>query len=155
MLGGFPGNSAGKESTCNAGDLDLFPGLERSPGEGYSYYLLQYSCLENYMDREAWQATVLGVVKSWSRLSSFYFHRNVRGISAVRSYKVNLLPNRTWISLPNMRPSQSVTLNKREGMHSIYLLGTSKENRRRQGHPTPVLLPGKSHGQRSLIGCSP
>ena len=133
----------------------MIPGLERSPGEGNGYYLLQCSCLENCMDREAWQATVLGVVKSWSRLSSFYFHRNVRGISSVHSYKVSLLPNRTWISLPNMRPRQFVTLNRRQGKYSIYLLGTSKENWRSQGHPTPVLLPGKSHGRRSLVGCSP
>ena len=42
--------------------------LGRSPGEG-SGYLLQYSCLENSMDREAWWATVLGVAKSWKQLS--------------------------------------------------------------------------------------
>ena len=44
----FPGGSAGKESTCNAGDLGLIPGLERSPGEGNGYSL-QYSGLENSM----------------------------------------------------------------------------------------------------------
>ena len=55
---GFPGGSDSKESSCNAGDLDLIPGLERSPREGNGYYLLQYSCLENCMDRGAWQATV-------------------------------------------------------------------------------------------------
>ena len=46
---GFPGGSDGKESTCNAGDLDLIPGLGRLPGEGNDYPL-QYSCLENSMD---------------------------------------------------------------------------------------------------------
>ena len=46
---GFPGGSAGKESTCNVGDLDLIPGLGRSPGEGKGYPL-QYSGLENSMD---------------------------------------------------------------------------------------------------------
>ena len=50
---GFPGNSAGKESICNAGDLGSIPGLERSPGEGNGNPL-QYSCLENFMDRGAW-----------------------------------------------------------------------------------------------------
>ena len=45
----FPGGSAGKASSCNAGDLDLIPGLGRSPGEGNGY-LLQYSGLENTMD---------------------------------------------------------------------------------------------------------
>ena len=53
-------SSAGKESTCNAGDLDSIPRLGRSPGEGNSYPL-QYSCLENSMDREALWATVCGV----------------------------------------------------------------------------------------------
>ena len=43
---GFPGSSAGKESACNAGDLDLIPGLGRSPGGGHGNPL-QYSCLEN------------------------------------------------------------------------------------------------------------
>ena len=43
---GFPGGSDGKESTCNAGDLDSIPGLERSPG-GRQGNPLQYSCLEN------------------------------------------------------------------------------------------------------------
>ena len=46
---GFPHGSAGKESTCNVGDLDTIPGLERSPGEGNDYPL-QYSVLENSMD---------------------------------------------------------------------------------------------------------
>ena len=46
---GFPGSSAGKESTCNVGDLGSIPGLGRSPGGGNSY-ALQYSGLENSMD---------------------------------------------------------------------------------------------------------
>ena len=49
---GFPGGSAGKESTCNAGDLGLIPGLGRSPGEGKGYPL-QCSGLENSTDRIA------------------------------------------------------------------------------------------------------
>ena len=60
---GFPGSSAGKESTCNEGDLGSIPGMRRSPGEGSSYPL-QYSGLENSMDRGAWQATVHGITKS-------------------------------------------------------------------------------------------
>ena len=46
---GFPGGAAGKESACNAGNLDLIPGLGRSPGEGNGHPL-QYSGLENSMD---------------------------------------------------------------------------------------------------------
>ena len=60
---GFPGGSDGKESACNRGDLGLIPGSGRSPGKGNGYPL-QYSCLENSMDRGAWWATVHGVAKS-------------------------------------------------------------------------------------------
>ena len=59
---GFPGSSAGKDSTCNAGDPSSIPGLKRSPGEGKGYPL-QYSCLGNPMDRGTWWATVHGVSK--------------------------------------------------------------------------------------------
>ena len=59
---GFHGGSNSKESTCNAGDLGLIPRLGRSPGEGNGNPL-QYSCLENSMDRGAWRATVHGVAR--------------------------------------------------------------------------------------------
>ena len=59
---GFPGGSEDKTSACNAGDLGLIPGLGRSPGEGNGNPL-QYSYPENPMDRGAWWATVLGVIK--------------------------------------------------------------------------------------------
>ena len=52
---GFPGSSDRKESACNAGDLGLIPGSGRFPGEGNGNPL-QYSCLENHMDGEAWGA---------------------------------------------------------------------------------------------------
>ena len=64
---GFPGSSDGKESACNAGNLGLIPGSERSPGGGHGNPL-QYSCLENPTDRGALQATVHRVAKSWTRL---------------------------------------------------------------------------------------
>ena len=70
---GFPGGSVGKESTCNAGaarDSGLIPGSGRSPGGGRGNPL-RYSCLENPMDRGAWQATVHGVTKSRTRLSDW------------------------------------------------------------------------------------
>ena len=62
---GFPGCSEDKVSACNAGDQGSIPGLGRSPGEGNGNPL-QYSCLENPMDRGAWQATVHRVAKSWT-----------------------------------------------------------------------------------------
>ena len=65
---GFPGGSDSKESTCSEGDLGSIPGLGRSPG-GEHGNPLQYSCLENPMDRGAWQATVHEVTKSQTRLT--------------------------------------------------------------------------------------
>ena len=56
----FPHSSVSKESACNAGDPDLIPGSGRFPGEGNGNPL-QYSCLDNPMDRGAWQAIVHGV----------------------------------------------------------------------------------------------
>ena len=63
---GFPGGSAGKESTCNAGDLGLIPGLGKSPREGNGYPL-QYSGLENSMDYR-----VHGITES-NMMSDFHF----------------------------------------------------------------------------------
>ena len=64
---GFSGGSAGKESSCNAGDLGSIPGLERSPGEGTSYPL-QFSGLENSVD-----CIVHGVAESQTRITSWFF----------------------------------------------------------------------------------
>ena len=61
-------NSAGKESACNAGDVDLTPGLGRPPGEGEGYPF-QYSGLENSVDYK-----IHGVAKSQTGLSNFHFH---------------------------------------------------------------------------------
>ena len=62
---GWFGSSSGKESACNARDLGLIPGLGRSPGGGHGN-TLQYSCLENPIDRGAWGAIVHGVSKKSS-----------------------------------------------------------------------------------------
>ena len=56
-----------KNTLANAGDTGLIPGSGRSPGEGNDN-LLQYSCLENPMDRGAWQATVHGEAKNWTQV---------------------------------------------------------------------------------------
>ena len=65
---GYFGGSGGKESACNAGDQSSIPGPGRCPGEGNANPL-QYSCLENSMDRGAWWATVHGVAKNQTQLS--------------------------------------------------------------------------------------
>ena len=66
---GFPGGSDGKASACDAGDPGSIPGSGRSPAEENGYPL-QYFCLENSMDRGAWQATVHKVTKNQTRLSN-------------------------------------------------------------------------------------
>ena len=73
--GSFPGGTAVKNPPANAGSTRVVvvgsvPGSERSPGVGNGNPL-QYSCLENSMDREAWWATVCGVAKSQTRLSTY------------------------------------------------------------------------------------
>ena len=92
----FPGGSDSKESACNAGDLGSIPGSGRSPGEGNGNPL-QYSSLENSMDRRACQVTVHGVAKSRTQLSNWHFHfgyfqqitfpSKFRGIKMTNSYR--------------------------------------------------------------------
>ena len=80
----------------NVGDLGLIPELGRFPGEGKDYPL-QYSCLDNFMDKGAWQATVHGVTKSQTWLSDFHFHL-LLGKKAMTNLD-NILKNRD-ITLP-------------------------------------------------------
>ena len=83
----FPGGSDSKVSAYNAGDPGSIPGLGRSPGEGNGNPL-QYSCLENPMDRRAWQATVHGVTKSQIRPSDFTSLRFGSGHKSQLSFQV-------------------------------------------------------------------
>ena len=69
---GFPGGSDSKETACKAGDQGSIPRLGRSPEEG-NCYTLQYSCLENPMDRGAWQATDHGVPRNRTPLHTNTF----------------------------------------------------------------------------------
>ena len=93
----FPGGSEVKASACNVGDPGSIPGLERSPGEGNGNPP-QYSCLENPMDRGAWQATVHRVAKSQTQLSNFTsLHSSICGylgcfhvLAIVKSAAVNI-----------------------------------------------------------------
>ncbi|CAI9169124.1 unnamed protein product [Rangifer tarandus platyrhynchus] len=70
-LWGFPDSSVGKESTCNAGDPGLIPGLGRSPGEGTGYPLRYYGLL-NSMD-----CINHGVTKNWTRVSDFHLPNRI------------------------------------------------------------------------------
>ena len=82
----FPGGSDSKEYACSVGDLSSIPGLGRFPGEGNGNPL-QYSGLENSMDRGAWQAIVHGVTKSQTQLSNFHFHLHPLSSVSVNSHQ--------------------------------------------------------------------
>ena len=84
---GFPGGSDSKEFTCNAGGPGSILGSRRSPGEGNGYPLW-YSCLENPMERKAWQATVHGVAESdlTEQLTHSHMHK-------VRKTRWRLVPS--------------------------------------------------------------
>ena len=88
---GSPSNSDSKESTCNAGDLGLIPGLGRSAEEGHSNPL-QYSCLENPMDRGAWQATIHRVEQSQTQLNQL---------------SINTHTSVTWVALDLSNTSEA------------------------------------------------
>ena len=118
-----------KNPPTNAGetrDEGLIPGLGRSPW-GRHGNPLQYSCLENPMDTGVWWAAVHRVQKSWKGLKGLGTHAH----TSIRKGDCYAKPGFLQISTTNIW------------------------GQRRQWHPTPVLLPGKSHGWRSLVGCSP
>ena len=91
---GSPGGSDGKESACNAGDPGSTPGSGRFPGEGKGNPL-QYSCLDNPMDRGAWQRTVHRVTKSQTWLSM-----HVSIITFLCVHRVHTLVTRAKGNLP-------------------------------------------------------
>ena len=136
----FPNGSVGKESACNAGDTGdsgLIAGWARSPGRRNGNPL-QYPCLENPVDR-SWQATVHGVAKHWTRLmiifGFFWDHLycylgHAGGLSGIKSTHHRRIHSESW--------AQSLV---------------RKIPWRRAWQPSPVSLPGESHGQRSLA-CS-
>ena len=129
---GFPGGSDDRESACNAGDLGLTPGLGRL--EKGIWYPLQYSFLDNPLDRGAWQATVYGMAKSWTWLSSYHFH---------------------VLGFPGGTSGKDLTCQCRRHKRCRFDPWVGKIPWRRAWQPTPGFLPGESHGQRSLAGYSP
>ena len=120
-------------SAWNAGDQGSIPGSGRSPGEGNGNPL-QYSCLENLMDGGAWWAAVHGVSKSQKRLSdftfTFHFHALEKDMATHSSVQ-----SRTRLS---------------DFTFTFHLHALEKK-----WQPTPVFLPGKSQGRKSLVGYSP
>ena len=134
---GFPDSWVSKESACNAGDSGSIPGLGRSPGEGNSYPL-QYSGMENSMDRGAWWAIVHKTTKSQTWLKDFHFH--------FKQYLGFLDSSAGKESACNVGDPGSIP---------GFNLWVRKIPWRREWQPTPIFFPGESHGQRSLAAYSP
>ena len=115
---GFPGGAAVKNPPVNAGDagdMGSIPGLGRSPGKGNGN-LLQYSCLENPMDRGAWQVIVSGVAESLTRLSM-----HVLNYSKAWRYSNGL----TYLKNTN----QNHSIEQNIGTHTKEIHQTKKEKR--------------------------
>ena len=123
---GFPCGSAGNKSACNVGDLGSIPGLGRCPGEGKGYPL-QDSGLENPMD-----CIVHGVTRSWRRLTDCHF-----------------------LGFPDGANGKEHSCQCRRRKRCWFDPWVRKSPWRRAWQLTAVFLPGESHGQRSLAGCSP
>ena len=143
----FISSSAGKESACNAEDLGSIHGSGRSPREG-NEYLLQYSGLENSMDY-----TVHAIAKTQTRLSSFHYHLYLKlflflkmNFFHISSKYRGVLPR--WLGLPMWLSSKESACNAGD----TALIPGSGNSQRRKWQSTPILLPRKSHGQRSLAG---
>ena len=107
LVEGFPDGSDCKESACKAEDLGSILGYGRSPGEGNGNPL-QYSCLENPMDRGAWWATIHGATNSWTQLSDFH---------SLSSWKImgHIFPSHyiLWILTTGLRVIESMGCRQR------------------------------------------
>ena len=106
---------------------------------------LQCSCLENSRDEGAWWAAIYGVAQSWTRMKllSSSSSRN-----AIDFCILILHPDSLYLFIIS---NSLLMASLGFSMYNIML----STNQRRQWHPTPVLLPRKSHGWKSLVGCSP
>ena len=136
---GFPYSSAGKESACSVGYLDSIPGLGGSPEEGKGYPL-QYSGLENFIDCIKEISPGCSLEGMMLKLKLQYFGHLMRRVDSLEKRLPWWL---RWFSICLQR--------RRPGFDSW----VGKIPWRRKWQSTPGLLPGKSHGQRSLIGYSP
>ena len=124
-----------KNPPANAGDAkdtNSIPGSGRSPGEGNGNPL-QYSCLDNPMDRGAWRATVLGIAKSQTRLKQLSTQHTHMG---------------SKVGFPGGSDSKKICLQWRRPAFNPWVW-------RRKWQPLPVSLPRGFHGQRSPAGDSP
>ena len=122
---GFPGVSAVKESSCNARDTGLIPGLARFLG-GRNDNLLQYSCLENPMDRGTWWATVHEVAKSRAWLSNWPC--TCAHTMRTEGEERKLIPDNIWKNNDREFPQMSIRLQTTNPWRSGYTLQANYQN---------------------------
>ena len=172
----MPGGSDSKESVCNAGDPGLIPGLEKFHGEGNSSQL-QYSCLENFMDRGAWWLQSMWSQRirrdwvtnaagrlplayqeaahlSFERVNPNILSSTIGCLSTFAStapHASTLAWKIPWMEEPGRLWSMGSLRVRHDWANSLSLFTFMKW--RRKWQPTPVFLPGESQGQGSLVGC--
>ena len=113
---------------------------------------LQYSCLENPMDWGAWRAAVHGVAKSWTRLSDFPFTFHFDALEKEMATHSSILAWRIpGMGEPGGLPSMGSHRVGHDWSNLAAAAAAAESHWRRQRQLTPVLLPGKSHGWRSLV----
>ena len=131
-------------------DLGSVPGSGRSPGKGNGNPL-QYSCLENAMDRGAWWATVMGPQRVRYRLSGWTQWWITSGLSQWH-HRVGSR-NKVW-GLPRWCSGKESAYQCRRCKRCMFNSWVRKIPLRRKWQATPAFLPGESHEQRSLVDCS-
>ena len=127
-------------------DTGLIPGMGRSSGGGHDIPL-EYPCLENHVDRGAWRATVHAVAKSRIRLKWLSTHTCNEIYKSSFYWTLDVMRGS-----PGRLSSKEPTCQCRRCRFNPWV---GKIPWRKKWQPTPVFLPGKSHGQRSLAGYSP
>ena len=137
----------------DVGDNGSIPGLGRSPGEGDGNPL-QHSCLGNPRDRGAWWATVYGLSKSRTQPGGKQQHRDETDSLYVTAATVPHQAALSRVQLSRRGINTSMRCDPCRTRPALLCLCLRDLMEKAMAAP-PVLLPGKSHGRRSLVGCSP
>ena len=171
----FPGSSVGKESACNAGDPSSIPGSGRSNREGIGYplqcsWVSLVAQLVKNLPAILWGSACNWTQETWVQSPGLgRSPREGNGYPLQYSDLENSMGSQTaghdWATFTHFMGEQFPENGECSNLvPEVWSLGIERLDlshilpssfRRRQWHPTPVLLPGKSHGRRGLVGCSP